>query len=217
MAMTEESPKEEILSWERELLGFYLTEHPLAKLAKELDSLTTVKIAEIDGPTHNGKIIKIGGIIAQIRKTLTKVRKEEMCFLKLQDTTGTQEIVVFPRIYASAKNYLNTDQIVIVAGRVEAEEQQVSIIAEEIESLAAAAERNAVDEGQIEVTIPTDADRILLSKIYETLRGSPGKTQTYLILPGTNGSPRKFQVPFGASRSLDLEERLENLGCKILN
>ena len=69
----------------------------------------------------------------------------------------------------------------------------------------------------LEISIPKNADRILLSKIYEAIKANPGKEKIYLILPVENGSSRKFSVPFGASRNRDLEEALVHLGCKIIN
>src|SRR3970040_1757192 len=101
-----EAPKEELLSWERELLGLYLTEHPLAKVEERLSKLISATIADIDPFQYAGKTVSLGGIISTVRKTFTKIRQEEMCFLKLQDRTSTVEVIVFPKVYATAKTLL---------------------------------------------------------------------------------------------------------------
>ena len=213
----EEAPKEEILSWERELLGFYLTEHPLTKVADKIQKLTTTTIAEIDMLSGGQSAVRVGGIVVSIRKTFTKVRKEEMCFLKLQDTTGTLEIIVFPRVYSASWQYLMQDQIVIVSGKVETGEQSPVLIAEKIESLDSQQEpQEDFEETHIEVAIPKDADRILLSKVYQVLKSSPGSIPTFLVLPTDNGSPKKFPVPFGLTKTEGLEIELQSLGCHIL-
>lgn len=210
----EEAPKEEILSWERQLLGFYLTEHPLTKVVDKIAKLTSCNISEIDTIISADKSIKLGGIVSSLRNTITKVRQEEMCFLKLQDTTGTIEVIVFPKTFARDRQFINLDQIVIVSGKIEAsEEQPMTIIAESITSLESV-EGQSVKEA-VDIFIPSNADRILLSRIYELLKENPGQLSTFLALPTENGNPRKIPVPFGISISPSLRSELENLGCHI--
>ncbi len=211
----DEAPKEEILSWERELLGFYLTEHPLAKVSDKIDKVTTVKIGEIDRFTYANKTIKLGGIIASIRKTVTKLKQQEMCFLKLQDTTGTIEVIVFPKTYQSARDIIAMDQIVIISGKLEADDESANLIADNVSLLEEIPQDIGGDE--INVSIPSDADRILLSKIYEVLKENPGNNPAFLILPGKDSALRKIPVPFGVERNFDLEESLTSLGCHITN
>ncbi len=210
---TEEAPKEEILSWERELLGFYLTEHPLANVSERIDRIATVKIGEIDRFTYANKTIKLGGIIASLRKTVTKLKQQEMCFLKLQDTTGTIEVIVFPKIYQIARDIIAMDQIVIVSGKLEADDESSTLIADSITLLEKEPETASIEE--INISIPKNADRILLSKIYEVLKENSGKSPTFLILPGQDSAVRKIPVPFGVERSFNLEDSLSNLGCRI--
>lgn len=214
---TEEAPKEEILSWERELLGFYLTEHPLTKVSEKIEKIATVKISEIDiiNPTSNQ--IKVGGIIVSIRKTLTKIRKEEMCFMKLQDTSGTIDILVFPRVYSQVKGILSADQIVVVGGKLEIGEETPILIAEKISLLAKELERQETENEIFEVVIPGTADRTLLSKVYEALKSSPGDISTCLVLSGNESASRKIPVPFGIQKTSKLARKLENLGCHIGN
>lgn len=213
---TEEAPKEEILSWERELLGFYLTEHPLAKVADQIEQLVSIKIGEIDPLIHGGKIVKLGGIIASIRKTVTKLRKEEMCFLKLQDTTATIEVIVFPRAYSQARDIISTDKIVLITGKLETGDESPVLIAESLSLLESEKRLEDIPQELLSIILPKDADRVLLSKIYEILKSNPGITTTYLVLPGQDSTNRKIPVPFTVSRSVNLENELLNLGCKII-
>lgn len=210
-----EAPKEEILSWERQLLGFYLTEHPLAKFQGRLTEMTTCTIIEIEPDTHGNKTIKIGGIIAAMRTTLTKVRQEEMCFLKLQDTTGSIEVIVFPKVFAQTKSMLSPDQIVIISGKLEAEEQSRVIIADGISSINSAMLQN-LNQEYVEIGIPEGADRILLSRIYEVLKANRGPVPAYLSLPSANGQARKIPVPFGVSPDSTLKLELDTLGCELV-
>lgn len=216
MQKVEEATRDEILSWERELLGFYLTEHPLAKLSTQLKQLVSHTISDLD-ENYSGKVIKIGGIISQVRKTLTKVRQEEMCFLKVQDTTGTLDVIIFPKIYSVKKHVIDTDKIVIVSGKLEIDEQRSTLIAEDIRTIEESLDAKTHKVNQMEVSVPQNADRILLSKIYEALKSTPGDSPITLVLPSNNGTTRRFQVPFSAARTIELEELLQSLGCKILS
>ncbi len=212
----EEAPREEILSWERELLGFYLTEHPLAKHADKIDRISSFKIGEIESLAAAKQSVKIAGIITHIRKTITKVKKEEMCFIKLQDMSGTIEVLVFPRTYQTAKSTIAPDQIVVVRGELETGEDTPVLIASEIKLLEQERDEETANFQMLDITLPKNADRVLLAKIYEILKQNPGSTTTYLIIPGTESAGRKIPVPFTTTRTFDLENRLESLGCKIL-
>lgn len=212
---TDEAPKEEILSWERELLGFYLTEHPLTKVSDKMAALSLEKIGEIDILTKGEKLLKIGGIVASIRKTFTKVKKEEMCFLKLQDTTGTIDVLVFPKVYKEARGILALDTIIIVSGKLEIDEQNTMVIAQKISLLDAEKESGNEYPEEFEIIIPKSADRILLSRIYELLKSNPGELATYLVLPGGESKSRRIPVPFGTDKNVELEDSLTQLGCHI--
>ena len=215
LTATEEAPKEEILSWERELLGFYLTEHPIAKVSAKLAKVTTGKISELDFFTSDREV-KLGGIISGTRKTFTRARREEMCFLKLQDESGSIEVIVFPRVYAASKHLLLPDQIIVIWGRLEINEDTPILIAEKIASLDSALQTETEEE-ILEVTLPQDADRILLSKIYQVLKSNPGDVPTYLVLPSENGMVKKFPVPMRSRKTSALQKELEILGCRIIS
>lgn len=214
----EEAPKEEILSWERELLGFYLTEHPLLKISDKLSKVTTTNVGDIDTLAYSGKTVTLAGIIISIRKTFTKMKKEEMCFVKLQDMTGTIEIIIFPRVYDLAKTYLMLDQIVVISGKLEESEETPIMIAEAVKSFEEVINKSKSSEYSLEITIPRNTDRVLLSKIYQVLKSNQGDEPVHIILPQpeTNASKRKIPVPFGVQKTEDLIRQLSTLGCQVL-
>lgn len=213
---TEEATREEILSWERELLGFYLTEHPLSKLTDKIERISSLRIGEIDPVIHGGKNVKLAGIIASFRKTVTKVKKEDMCFLKLQDMSGTIEVIVFPRTYEVARNVISPDQVVVVSGKLEANEETPIVIASDVTLLETERDNEDLSDAFFNITLPRATDRVLLSKIYEVLKSSPGNITTYLVVPGTDSANRKIPVPFTVNRSAGLVSELQDLGCTII-
>ena len=138
-----------------------------------------------------------------------------MCFIKLSDQTGSIEVIVFPKVYAVSKSFILPDQIIVVSGKLESGDKSPTLIAESVITLEELEKQEEV-QNSIEVSIPKNADRMLLSKIYQVLKGNPGQTKTFLVLSADDGSPKKFAVPFGAKRTLALERELTKLGCYVL-
>lgn len=128
----EELSKEELLLFEKELLGFYLTQHPLTAYIPTLE----IKVSHrINSLVPSPKSVVIGGIITQIKKITTKASGKEMAFVKLDDFTATVELVVFPSIYERTKNIWRTDQIILLKGKVTEKEERLSVIVDDAKVL----------------------------------------------------------------------------------
>ena len=132
-----EIPKQEILKWEKELLGLFISGHPLDKYKAVLEKLKenvakikdrAAKEKEADGNIKE-HIVTIGGVVEDIRAIRTK-GNDEMCFMRLADLTGTIEVVVFPRLYAKFKNILISDKPLAVKGKVNERNDTISLLAE---------------------------------------------------------------------------------------
>lgn len=106
------SPGEQ-LQWERELLGLYLSRHPLEDYEAFLADRTT-KLAELK-PEMDGVIVSVGGSITELREITTK-NGSKMAFVKIADLSGELELVIFPKIYKQIE--LLRDNVVVVKGRV---------------------------------------------------------------------------------------------------
>lgn len=111
-----EIPKREILQWERELLGIYLSENPLESF-KGLLAEQTVPIKEVR-PSHHKKQVSLGGIISQFREITTK-RGQKMAFVTIDDGAGEIEGILFPSIYQQTIGIWEKDRIVIAKGKVD--------------------------------------------------------------------------------------------------
>lgn len=117
------------LEWEKSLLGIYLTGHPLKEIEGILPHVATPisRISESD----TGNNARVGGIISELRAINTK-NNEQMAFVKLEDKTGTIEIVVFPRTWSEIKIFAKTDRYIIVDGRVDTRDGSPKIIASRV-------------------------------------------------------------------------------------
>jgi DNA polymerase-3 subunit alpha len=117
-----EFEKEQKLEMEKELLGFYLTEHPKEKALGTLKTKTSHSLAELAMPEMHGQKVIAGGIIESMRVVVTKNNNQQMCFAKVTDLTKSVEIVVFPKVYALNPGMWKQDAVVIFAGKVELRE-----------------------------------------------------------------------------------------------
>lgn len=110
----------ERLTWERDLLGLYLSAHPLDTysdyLREQTIPLNTLSVE------HDGQIITVGGIIISVRSIVTK-SGSKMAFVKLEDKFGETEIVVFPKQYEKIAGNLTQDSIIKVKGRLQARDR----------------------------------------------------------------------------------------------
>jgi len=214
----DEVPKNELLLWERTLLGFYLTDHPLGNLLPQLANQVTHKIADLKEESVDGKQVIIGGLVATTRRTFTKTRGEQMAFVKIEDETGPIEVVVFPRTYEKVKEKLVVDQVAIVLGRTNVRDDELCVIAEDVKTLEESNQETVdLENRQAEVIIglPTNTTRALLANIYESLKAYPGNLSTCLLINSQNGQSRRIPVPFKVSLDQELISLLEEFGCEI--
>lgn len=127
----EEFSKTELLRFEKDFLGFYLTEHPLAPVLSQITNKVSHNIADIS-LSDVGAAAVVGGVILQIKKIITKSGGQEMAFIKLSDLTGAIELVVFPRIYERMKQNLVLDRVVVVKGRINEKDNRLTLIVDDL-------------------------------------------------------------------------------------
>lgn len=118
-APTQHTDKEQ-LTWERDLLGLYVSAHPLDKFVTYFEE-QTVPLTQIQPNTDGQKAI-IGGIVLDTRTILTK-SGTKMCFLKLEDKTGEGEVIIFPRLYEEVESKLKVDNVLKIEGKVSARDR----------------------------------------------------------------------------------------------
>jgi DNA polymerase-3 subunit alpha len=122
----------EKLGWEKDLLGLYVSSHPLYDFKKLLEK-KTIPIIKVDAGMVNKKII-IGGLVSSVKKIITKTGKP-MLFIKLEDLTGKAEVVIFPNLLERNPSALQENKIVFVAGRVDDRNGEIKIVADDIQEI----------------------------------------------------------------------------------
>ena len=127
---TKPAEKKQRLAWERELLGMYVSEHPLSGISHVFEPHRSVRIAEINEGIE-GQYVRISGIIVNLQKILTR-SNQNMIFAKIEDLEANVEVLVFPKLLEKNNEIWKTDNIVAVEGFVSYKDGAPKILAEEI-------------------------------------------------------------------------------------
>ncbi len=185
----DEMAKEDMLAYEKEMLGVYVSDHPLRGLEKQFKNQTDVTISQLR-ETREGEIKWIGGIIAELQKKSTR-KGDIMLILGLEDLEASAEVVVFPTVYQAAQDIIKKDGIVLVRGRLDQNENrgrfggegegQIKVVAMEVKAL----DRRA--DAARPVTIFLGIDRFsdtLLGQLKEILIAHPGVNPVVLKVRG---------------------------------
>jgi DNA polymerase-3 subunit alpha len=129
LPITPEMPTRERLRWEKELLGLYLSEHPMGEVADRVGEFVTAYSGDLRDESLEGQRLVVGGIVTGLRTIITKTR-QTMAILTLEDLQGSIEIVVFARTYEAAAPLLLDGAVLLVAGRVDHRGEEVSLLAD---------------------------------------------------------------------------------------
>jgi hypothetical protein len=128
---TPETPVRERLRWEKELLGLYLSDHPMGEVAERVGQFVTAYSGDLKDESLDGQRVVLGGIVTGIRSVITKA-KSSMAVVTLEDLQGTLEVVVFPRTYEQTIGTWRDGAILLVAGRVDHRGEEASLLADAV-------------------------------------------------------------------------------------
>ncbi|MEY4723247.1 MAG: hypothetical protein RLZZ324_760 [Candidatus Parcubacteria bacterium] len=127
--------KREKLAWERELLGLYVSEHPFREYGEALGD-SVAPVSALRAFINHRTLVPVGGVIMDVRQIITKKKQEPMAFVRLEDVTGTVEVVVFPSAFKTNHAMLVKDYAVMIEGKIEEKDGDVKVLAEKITPLA---------------------------------------------------------------------------------
>ncbi|MBI5530157.1 MAG: DNA polymerase III subunit alpha [Candidatus Doudnabacteria bacterium] len=203
--------KEEMLLWEKELLGMYVSAHPLDVYRKVLGNMRNVKSLSLD---ELGANVVMGGIISRLKRTLTK-KHDPMAFFTLSDVTGSVEVLVFPKVMEKALPFLADDKIVQVSGRLSDKDEEFKLIADEIKELPndelyGMALNEMEKNKQLILHMDSLVNMAALNSIKNILEKHPGNVQVYLSV-GTGARSKKIKTQTLVGMSNDLMEELHNV------
>ncbi len=231
-----EFSEKEKLNMEKEVLGMYLSGHPLSEYKSELDRKTSINMKKInelkeDEKTymklHDREVIMGGMVIA--KRIMTTKRNEIMAFITLEDLYGAIEVVVFPQTLKKFNILLNDDSIILIKGAISIDGDEAKLIARDIKdineeyrfnsekiSFDLKGNSNKPKSKQMNVRIDTVGDEELLMKVFKITRKYPGKDRLILLPKDQNidmDKPITYKVP-GMYINAD-EELKKELGSLV--
>jgi DNA polymerase-3 subunit alpha len=220
--------KRERLAWERELLGLYVSEHPFADFAKYYEGLLT-PLKDIEAMKVNTGLSRVGGTISDFRVILTKKKQEQMAFVKLDDGSAELEVVVFPRTFAETKDLWEKDQMVMIEGKYNEREGDVSLICEKVTIITpdnaeqvrdmlsmskggrvASKSIKAVAAEQVCIQVPPTMAPSVAEALKIAFEKYPGSRKVVLLVE-ENGSHKRIETSMSVAVSSDLIVAVERL------
>jgi DNA polymerase-3 subunit alpha len=186
-----EYEKAELLRLEKETLGVFVSEHPLHAVRELLRRKVESPLGELER-RRDGEMLTVGGIVSAI-KSLTTKKGEPMVFLRLDDFTGSAEVVVFNSVYAASRELLETDRILVIKGRVDhKQEGETKLIAMEVGAFEAV-------EAPTRITLRIDARKAragIVRDLSHIVGDFPGEARVVLSLQTSEG-PKVLELGDG--------------------
>ncbi len=128
-----EFEKKELLALEKESLGLYVSEHPLSSLGNALRRRTDCQLGELER-RRDGEVLAVAGMVGAVR-TLTTRKGDPMAFVRLDDLSGSAEVVMFNSVYAGARELIEADRVLLIKGRVDHKDRDTKLIALDVSEL----------------------------------------------------------------------------------
>jgi DNA polymerase-3 subunit alpha len=177
-------PESMMLAAEKELLGFYISGHPLQQFEWELRTYNLVDPSTLDD-VEPGTLVRLGGLVDQFLKRFTKKTQEPMCVFRLEFLEGSAEVVCFPDAYRTCDPFLANDVPVMVCGELDKEEGSIRIKAAEVYPLPDVP-KLFTQKFSLHIPAATTDDRKLES-VRDIVRRHPGQTNLTICLEFAGG------------------------------
>jgi len=189
----------EKIAWEKELIGSYITAHPLDSYGNLLLSgifpLTAIERGEYLGrPVSEGGKFKFLTVLAAVKVVLTKTDQKPMAILTLEDQFAKYDAVVFTRAYEKLKEKLISGQVVIVEGVLNRRDDKLNIVVEEVYNPDQASSKDSFTVNICEVT-----DSVQLQKIKKCIADNKGGNYKLEVIYGDIYNPKRFVTAITAS------------------
>jgi DNA polymerase-3 subunit alpha len=168
-----------LLSYEREMLGLYVSDHPLLGVEHLLRSATDMPISQInDDSIGHEQIVTIGGLITQIQRKVSR-RGDSWAIVTVEDLEGAIDVMFFANSYTQHSMNLMEDRIVIIRGRIDKREEQVKLMALDLST----PDISLAPSGPLIISMDTvRCTPPVVDRIKEILRSHPGKREVHLKL-----------------------------------
>jgi DNA polymerase-3 subunit alpha len=200
-----EASKKELLGWEKELLGIYVSDHPLQEIAQRIGDVPGIAyIAELKEVID--ELVTVVCVVTSARKHITMKNKSVMLFAQIEDLTGACEVTVFPRTYEATAAVWNTDEILLLLARVEQRDDGVKLLAEHALPFS--------EEAVAEIGRITEERRAALTKkrqFVERISAAPGGDRNGNGATHVGDVVIRFREVLDYERSVALFQRIQQV------
>ncbi len=199
----DEWERREKLAFEREMLGLYVSDHPLRGAERALAKHQEVQIAELkeDGSRYDNKNIRLAGLITNLEMKLNK-QGQPWAIATLEDFSGSMQIFFFARQFEKVHDVLATDQTVQISGRVGIRDQEITVTAHSAQVI----EVSDRDQRPIEIQLDSSqADPKTLLAIRDILQARPGPTRVAVVL---RDRQKRVRIDLESALSVDVDAAL---------
>lgn len=208
----EKETDNQYLAWERELLGIYLSSHPLSEY-EEILKKTATPINQLP-TTGQEQSVKVGGTISEKKEIVTK-NGQKMAFIKLADMESEIELIAFPGILSKSEHLWERDKVVLVGGKLSSKDKngnssEAKIIVESIEEISLVEYEDDSKPKRLYIRLPDTNDEIKLSELKQTIDGYPGALEIVLVV-GPDDDKQIIKIPSKIEPTEDLLDKLDSI------
>ncbi len=221
-----EMDKKDLLSQEKDVLGIYVSGHPLDSFADEISKYSNIKSIDLDfdeetGPASyliDGQLVKFIGIVNHVKVKITK-NNDIMAFVSFEDLYGEITVIVFPKTYVQYKAVLFDDNIVKVEGRLNIKEDEITISALKLQTLSKHEEDylvGAKERKSLTINIPEGLSEIELKNLREFIKKISNQKGNMKVTIDNKGNQKEFDMLINERVYKELREMIgeENLSWK---
>lgn len=208
LEVVDEFGDDELQALERQLLGFSLSAKPISEIIGPMMFQSTHKIYEISAEEHYPGLIKVAGVITEVRVIVTKKTGAEMAFAKAEDGTGTLELVVFPKIFKDTRDFWTQGTPLLITGKIDVRDDSPNMLVETIETMASLEEKK---EREVFIKIPKNTGTEALKQLKELLLANPGDQAGTLIFDGGKRVKLSFKIGWNETLAKAIAQTLTPL------
>jgi DNA polymerase-3 subunit alpha len=172
--------KQTLLAHERDMLGLYVSDHPLLGLDHVLATIADSTIGTLlaDEERKDGDTVTIAGLVTAVQRKLTK-RGDPWALVTIEDLEGAVDVLMFPKAYTLAAGMLREDAVLSVKGRISKSKEQLELHGLEV----SAPDLRSAEGGPVQISVPTTrCTQAMVDDLREILRNHPGTTEVRLLL-----------------------------------
>jgi len=200
----DEFPEKQLMAFEKETIGFYISRHPLSSYQIAMKRVTPDDTSTLSAH-QTGEEVKICGLVSAVKEIVTK-KGDRMAFLTLEDLKGFVEVILFPEVFKAASSILRGGDPVLVRGTLDLSEDHVKIKAMEVQALP---EASLLAPKTLRLRIPVSS---LTPSRLEDLRAAivdhRGEIKVFLHL--TNGIERETIIALSDEYAVDPSPQFQN-------